>query len=182
MTSQYQKYRLNCGPRLRRLHLSSWENNKDDVDALVGVPSRVPPTTRVSCLFELLWRDGSQNFLSRFMESVSDYSAGLQSIRAFLMAQDWDPCCVDPHYVTTSSLSPEVIARPFSLALQTSYSVVKYTIRCWPHARSVSCGCGSWWRLLRSWDALRVSSAVLCFDWEGIRCRSEMPTCARLWK
>ena len=29
---------------------------EDEVDALVGVPSNVPPTTLVGCLFELLWR------------------------------------------------------------------------------------------------------------------------------
>ena len=44
---------------------------EDEVDALVGVPSNVPPTTLVGCLFELL-RSGSL-FVSP-LESVPDYS------------------------------------------------------------------------------------------------------------
>ena len=38
---------------------------EDEVDALVGVPSNVPPTTLVGCLFELLRSGGSQVFLRR---------------------------------------------------------------------------------------------------------------------
>ena len=38
---------------------------EDEVDALVGVPSNVPPTTLVGCLFELLRSAGSQVFLRR---------------------------------------------------------------------------------------------------------------------
>ena len=38
---------------------------EDEVDALVGVPSNVPPSTLVGCLFELLRSGGSQSFLRR---------------------------------------------------------------------------------------------------------------------
>ena len=38
---------------------------EDEVEALVGVPSNVPPTTLVGCLFELLRSGGSQVFLRR---------------------------------------------------------------------------------------------------------------------
>ena len=38
---------------------------EDEVDALVGVLSNVPPTTLVGCLFELLKSGGSQLFLRR---------------------------------------------------------------------------------------------------------------------
>ena len=38
---------------------------EDEVDALVGVTSNVPPTTLVGCLFELLRSGGSQVFLRR---------------------------------------------------------------------------------------------------------------------
>ena len=38
---------------------------KDEVDALVGVPSNVPPKTLVGCLFVLLRSGGSQVFFRR---------------------------------------------------------------------------------------------------------------------
>ena len=38
---------------------------EDEVNALVGVPPNVPPTTLVGCLFEILRSGGSQMFLRR---------------------------------------------------------------------------------------------------------------------
>ena len=107
---------------------------EDEVDALVGVPSNVPPTTLVGCLFELLRSGGSQVFLRRLWNQFrttlpveSAYASGSWSKTETLV-------------VILQTLFPRVLRRvkswlgdsPFSLVLQSSFSGVKCTIRCCP--------------------------------------------------
>ena len=53
---------------------------KDEVDALVGVPFNVPPTTLVGCLFELLRSGGSQGFLRRFWNQFRTCGKSLEPV------------------------------------------------------------------------------------------------------
>ena len=95
---------------------------EDEVDALVGVPSNVPPTTLVGCLLELLKSGGSQLFLRRpwnqfptTLPVESPYASVTWSKTETLM-------------VLVQTLYPRVLRRvkswlgdgPFSLALQSS--------------------------------------------------------------
>ena len=105
---------------------------EDEVDALVGIPSTVPPTTLVGCLFELLKRGGSRMFLRHLWNQF----------RTTLPVDS--PCaCVtwsktDTLVVVVQTLYPRVLRRleswlvdsPFSLAVQSSFSGVRCTVRC----------------------------------------------------
>ena len=107
---------------------------EDEVDALVGVPSNVPPTTLVGCLFELLRSGGSQMFLRRLWSQFrttlpvdSPYACVTWSKTEILV-------------VIVQTLYPRVLRRvkswlgdsPFSLSVQSSFSGVRCTVRCCP--------------------------------------------------
>ena len=107
---------------------------EDELDALVGVPSNVPPTTLVGCLFELLRCGGSQTFLRRLWNQF----------RTTLPADSPYACVTwsktETLVVIVQTLYPRVLRRvkswlgdsPFSLAVQSSFSGVRCTVRCCP--------------------------------------------------
>ena len=120
----------------RRLVISGKMNKfvKDEFDALVGVQSNVPPASLVDCLSKLLRSDGSQGFLrhlwNQFRTTLhvdSPYTSALWSKTVTLV-------------VLVQTLYPQLLRRlkswpgdsPFGVALQTSYSGVKCTVRCCP--------------------------------------------------
>ena len=100
---------------------------EDEVDALVGVPSNVPPTTLVGCLFELLRSGGSQVFLRRLWNQFR-MTLPVESPYASVT---WSK--TETLVVLVQTLYPRVLRRvkswlgdgPFSLALHSSYSGVK---------------------------------------------------------
>ena len=107
---------------------------EDEVDALVGVPSNVPPTTLVGCLFELLRSGGSQMFLRRLWSQFRT-----------TLPVDSPYACVtwrktETLVVIVQTVYPRVLRRvkswlgdsPFSLSVQSSFSGVRFTVRCCP--------------------------------------------------
>ena len=107
---------------------------EDEVDALVGVPSNVPPTTLVGCLFELLRSGGSQVFLRRLWNQFRT-TLPVESPYASVI---WSK--TETLVVLVQTLYPRVLRRvkwwlgdgPFTLALQSSYSGVRCIVRCCP--------------------------------------------------
>ena len=107
---------------------------EDEIDALVGVPSNVPPTTLVGCLFELLRSGGSQVFL-RHLWNQFRTTLPVESPYASV---SWSK--TETLVVIVQTLLPRVLRRvksrlgdsPFSLVLQSSFSGVRCTIRCCP--------------------------------------------------
>ena len=107
---------------------------EDEVDALVGVPSNVPPTTLVGCMFELLRSGGSQVFLRRLW---NQYRTTLP-VESPYASVTWSK--TETLVVLVQTLYPRVLRRvkswlgdsPFSLALQASCSGVKCIVRCCP--------------------------------------------------
>ena len=107
---------------------------KDEVDALVGVPSNVPPTTLVGCLFELLRSGGSQMFLRRLW---SQFRTTLPVDSPYACVT-WSK--TETLVVIVQTLYPRVLRRvkswlgdsPFSLSVQSSFSGVRCTVRCCP--------------------------------------------------
>ena len=107
---------------------------EDEVDALVGVPSNVPPTTLVGCLFELLRSGGSQVFLRRLWNQFRT-TLPVESPYASVTSSKTETLVV-----LVQTLYPRVLRRvkswlgdgPFSLALHSSYSGVKCIVRCCP--------------------------------------------------
>ena len=107
---------------------------EDEVDALVGVPSNVPPTTLVGCLFELLRSRGSQVFLRRLWNQLRTTLADESPYASVTWSK------TETLVVLVQTLYRRVLRRvkswlgdgPFSLALQSSYSGVKCIVRCCP--------------------------------------------------
>ena len=107
---------------------------EDEVDALVGVPSIVPPTTLVGCLFELQRSGGSLVFLGRLWNQFRT----TLPVESPYASVTWSK--TETLVVLVQTLYPRVLRRvkswlgngPFSLALQASYSSVKCIIRCCP--------------------------------------------------
>ena len=105
---------------------------EDEVDALVGVPSNVPPTTLVGCLFELLKSGGSQVFLRRLWNQFRT----TLPVESPYASVSWSK--TETLVVIVQTLFPRVLRRvkswlgdsPFSLALQSSLSGVKCVVRC----------------------------------------------------
>ena len=136
---------------------------EDEVDALAGVPSNVPPSTQVGCLFELLRSGGSQGFLRRLCNQFRT-TLPLESPHA---VASWSK--TETLVVLVLTFYPRVLRRlkswlgdsPFSLELQTSYSGVKCTVRCCPD------------------DSLR-EVCVVVEDHGAASCEAEMQCIARL--
>ena len=107
---------------------------EDDVNALVGVPSNVPLLTLVGCLFQLLKRGGSQGFLRHFW---NQFRTTLPVDSPYAVAS-WSK--TETLVVLVQTLYPRVLRHltswlgdsPFGFSLQTSCSVVKFTVRCCP--------------------------------------------------
>ena len=107
---------------------------EDEVDALVGVPSNVPPTTLAGCLFELLRSGGSQVFLRRLWNQFRT----TLPVESPYASVTWSK--TETLVVLVQTLYPRVLLRvkswlgdgPFSLALHSSYSGVKCIVRCCP--------------------------------------------------
>ena len=107
---------------------------ENEVDALVGVPSNVPPTTLVGCLFELLRSGGSQVFLRRLWNQFRT----TLPVESPYASVTWSK--TETLVVLVQTLYPRVLRRvkswlrdgPFSLALHSSYSGVKCIVRCCP--------------------------------------------------
>ena len=107
---------------------------EDEVDALVGVPSNVPPTTLVGCLLELLKSGGSQLFLRRLWNQFRT----TLPVESPYASVTWSK--TETLVVLVQTLYPRVLRRvkswlgdgPFSLALQSSYSGVRCIVRCCP--------------------------------------------------
>ena len=110
---------------------------EDEVDALVGVPSNVPPTTLVGCLlelFELLRSGGSQVFMRRLWNQFRT----TLPVETPYASVSWSK--TETLVVIVQTLFPRVFRRvkscpgdsPFSLALQSSLSGVKCVVRCCP--------------------------------------------------
>ena len=105
---------------------------EDEVDALVGVPSNVPPTTLVGCLLELLRSGGSQAFLRRLWNQFRT----TLPVESPYASVTWSK--TETVVVLVQTLYPRVLRRvkswlgdsSFSLALQSSSSGVKCTVRC----------------------------------------------------
>ena len=103
---------------------------EDEIDALVGVPSTVPPRTVIGCLFELLGSGGSQVSWIQFRTTlpVESPSASVSLSKTETLV------------VIVQTLFPRVLRRVkswlgdshFSLALQFSPSGVKCVVRCCP--------------------------------------------------
>ena len=107
---------------------------EDKVDALVVVPSNVPPTSLVGCLFELLRSGGSQVFLRRLWNQFRT----TLPVESPYASVSWSK--TETLVVIVQTLFPRVLRRvkswlgdsPFSLALQSSLSGVKCVVRCCP--------------------------------------------------
>ena len=107
---------------------------EDEVNALVGVPSNVPPTTLVGCLFELLRSGGSQMFLRRLW---SQFRTTLPVDSPYACVT-WSK--TETLVVIVQTLYPRVLRRvkswlgdsPFSLSVQSSFSGLRCTVRCCP--------------------------------------------------
>ena len=107
---------------------------EDEVNALVGVPSNVPPTTLVGCLFELLRSSGSQMFLRRLW---SQFRTTLPVDSPYACVS-WSK--TETLVVIVQTLYPRVLRRvkswlgdkPFSLSVQSSFFGVRCTVRCCP--------------------------------------------------
>ena len=107
---------------------------EDEVDALVGVPSNVPPTTLVGCLFELLRSGESQVFLRRLWNQFRT----TLPVESPYASVSWSK--TETLVVIVQTLFPHVLRRvkswlgdsPLSLALQSSLSGVKCVVRCCP--------------------------------------------------
>ena len=107
---------------------------EDEVDTLVGVPSNVPPSTLVGCLFELLRNGGSQVFLRRLW---NQFRTTLPVESAYASVTWSKP---ETLVVLVQTLYPRVLRRikswlgdsHFSLALQSSHSGVKCIVRYCP--------------------------------------------------
>ena len=107
---------------------------EDEVDALVGVPYNVPPTTLVGCLFELLRSGGSQGFLRRLW----NHFRTTLPVESPYASASWSK--TETLVVMVQTLYPRVLRRlkswlgdsPFSLSIQTSHSGVRCIVRCCP--------------------------------------------------
>ena len=107
---------------------------EDEVDALVGVPSNVPPKTLVGCLFELLRSGGSQGFLRRLW----NHFRTTLPVESPYASASWSK--TETLVVLVQTLYPRVLRRlkswlgdsPFSLSIQTSHSGVRCIVRCCP--------------------------------------------------
>ena len=105
---------------------------EDEVDALVGVPSNVPPTTLVGCLLELLRSGGSQAFLRRLWNQFRT----TLPVESPYASVTWSK--TETVVVLVQTLYPRVLRRvkswledsSFSLALLSSSSGVRCTVRC----------------------------------------------------
>ena len=105
---------------------------EDEVDALVGVPSNVPPSTLVGCLLELLRSGGSQVFLRRLWNQFRT----TLPVESPYASVTWSK--TETLVVLVQTLYPRVLKRvktwlgdsPFSLVLQQSCSSVRCFVRC----------------------------------------------------
>ena len=96
--------------------------------------SNVPPTTLVGCLFELLRTGGSQMFLRRLW---SQFRRTLPVDSPYACVA-WSK--TETLVVIVQTLYPRVLRRvkswlgdsPFSLSVQSSFSGVRFTVRCCP--------------------------------------------------
>ena len=103
---------------------------EDEVDSLVGVPSNVPPTTLVDCLFGLFRRGGYQMFFRRLWNQFRT-TLPVDSLYACVT---WSK--TGTLGVTVQTLYARVLRRlkswlfdsPFSLAVQSSFSGVRCTV------------------------------------------------------
>ena len=107
---------------------------EDEVDALVGVPSSVPTTTLVGCLFELLGSGGSQGFLRRLWNQFRT----TLPVESPYASASWSK--TETLVVLFQTSYPRLLRRleswlgdsPFSLSMQTSNSGVRCIVRCCP--------------------------------------------------
>ena len=107
---------------------------EDEVDALVGLPSNVPPTTLVGCLFELPRSGGTQVFLRRLWNQFRT----TLPVESPYASVSWSK--TETLVVIVQTLFTRVLRRvkswlgdsPFSLALQSSLLGVKCVVRCCP--------------------------------------------------
>ena len=104
---------------------------EDEVDPLVGLPSDVPPATLVEYLFEQLRSGGSQVFLRRLW---NQFRTSLPVERPYASVT-WSK--TETLVVIIQTLYPRVLRRvkswlgdsPINLALQSSFSGQKWTVR-----------------------------------------------------
>ena len=105
---------------------------EDEVDALVGIPFNVLPTTLVSCLLELLRSGGSQVFLRRLWNQFRTTLL----VESSYVSVTWSK--TETVVVLVQTLYPRNLRRvkswlgdsSFSLAVQFSSSGVRCTVRC----------------------------------------------------
>ena len=99
---------------------------EDEIDSIVGVPSNIPPSTLVGCLFELLRSGGSQSLLRRLWMQFRT-TLPVDSVYA---QSTWSK--TETFVVLTQTLYPRVLRRvkawakdhPFSISLRSDVEKV----------------------------------------------------------